>query len=338
MKHVIMLCSIAANILLLFFLVQPNRKSTCTNQSQQQQTTKRIAIVLPATHPSMDAIETGFRKAMQESGQNCYEINTYNANGDKRLLHSHIEQIASSNYDLIFTVGAGASMLCKEVFEKRGIKTPIVFGAVDDPVTLNLVTSLEKPGKNITGVIEDASYETQLMLLKNIKPNAKNIMLLYNPTQGSGLEKHYHTIDYLAKKMGLAISPEPVYATNEIYAKLTAHVTTVDTVMVLKDHTVVSGIDGVIKLCNQHHITLFTTELDSGDKGAALSFGVHEQDFGIQGASLARKILEENMKPETLSCIKINSHKLKLNTKTMNSQGLSLSPDFLTFLKHIVVI
>jgi putative ABC transport system substrate-binding protein len=319
-------------------LVQPNRKPICTNQAQTQQAAKRIAIVLPAMHPSMDAIETGFKKTMQENRHDCYAINTYNANGDKRLLHSHIEQIASSNYDLVFTVGACASMLCKEVFEKRGTQCPIVFGAVDDPVALNLVTSLQKPGKNITGVIEDPAYETQLKLLKAIKPNVKNIMLLYNPTQGSGLEKHYNTINMLAKKLDLTVTPELVYATNEIYTKLTARITSVDTVLVLKDHTIVSGIDGVIKLCNQHQVTLFTTELDSGDKGAALSFGVYEQDFGIQGAVLARKILDEHIKPEMLSCITLNAHKLKLNTKIMMLQGLSLSPDFIMFLQHIVVI
>ena len=64
---------------------------------------------------------------------------------------------------------------------------PVVFAGVADPVGLGLVTSLARPGGNVTG-ISNQQRETavkQLALLKEIAPSAKRVAVLSNPTNSS---------------------------------------------------------------------------------------------------------------------------------------------------------
>jgi putative ABC transport system substrate-binding protein len=59
---------------------------------------------------------------------------------------------------------------------------PIVMGNVPDPVALGLVTSLARPGGNVTGVSSQTSalVGKQLELLKEIAPGARHFGVLYN--------------------------------------------------------------------------------------------------------------------------------------------------------------
>lgn len=109
-------------------------------------------------------------------------------------------------------------------------------------------------------------------------------------------------------------------------------------ILVLKDNTVVSAIDSLIKLCNQYGITLLATDLDSVDKGAALAFGVKEYDYGVDAAKKAQLILEENKHPSDVPSTPAQNHKIKLNTQVMHKQGLSLSKITLFLMQSSIVI
>jgi len=61
---------------------------------------------------------------------------------------------------------------------------PIVFEGAVDPVRLGLVTSLNRPGANITGIINLAAslISKRIELMHELVPNAKTIVVLINPT------------------------------------------------------------------------------------------------------------------------------------------------------------
>ena len=77
--------------------------------------------------------------------------------------------------------------------------------------------------------------------------------------------------------------------------------------MILKDNTVVSGIDSLINLCQRYKVTLLATDLNSGAKGAALAYGIYEAQCGIQAALQAKLILEKGQLPSQVPVVAVEN-------------------------------
>lgn len=334
MNFKILVLTTALPAILLLFAIKNTYYNKPNTSEHRTDKCFKIAILTPATHPSLQKIEAGFCKILNGSTNARYEFLVFNANGDKILLRSQAEAVVNKDFDLIFTIATAPTQIIKELCTKKGKNIPIIFGAVADPVKLGIVKSISKPGGFVTGTIESSDYKTQLDLLLRLKPGIKSILLPYNPTQGSGLERDKNEIVQLLSKKNISIVPCEAYNINEIQGKIAGLVQNVDAVLILKDNTMVSGIDAIIKQCNLCHKVLMATDLDSGIKGAALSFGVKEAAFGEQAAFLAQQILENKVLPTNLPCITSYKNRLKINTKTMHAQGLLISNDMLNLIEY----
>lgn len=63
--------------------------------------------------------------------------------------------------------------------------TPVIFSAVTDPLGAKLVSSLEAPGANITGVSDMLPIDKHLDMLQRVMPDAKRIGTVYNPGEAT---------------------------------------------------------------------------------------------------------------------------------------------------------
>jgi putative ABC transport system substrate-binding protein len=90
-------------------------------------------------------------------------------------------ELVRLNVDVIAVVGAVTARAAK----KATTTIPIVFVMVVDPVTDNVVASLERPGGNVTGVtsFDPLQPRKQLELLKEVLPGVKRVAIL----RGSGV-------------------------------------------------------------------------------------------------------------------------------------------------------
>lgn len=290
--------------------------------------TYRIAIFEPASHPAMDEIAQGFTDTITKNSSADYTFKRYNANGNQTLLRALAEEIVQQNYDLVMTIGADPSKTMHELTTKKKLSTPIVFDAVSDPIGLGIIASQSSSGNNITGVEEVHDYTDQLNRLLAVKPNTKNILLVYDPVIKAGIHETWaQEVTKIAATMGIAIHYAKVFHTNEISTKVQPLLSNIDVMMIFTDHTTVSGVDSLITLCNRYGITLYASDLNSGDKGAALAYGILQYDLGVDAAELALIILEQHKKPNEVPIISPKTKRLKINTKTMAKQGLTLSDE-----------
>lgn len=296
--------------------------------------TKRVAILVPASHPSMEKIEEGFKRSLQvKYGMHCV-FDVFNANGSRPLLHAQAEEVVQQGYDMVFSIGEGATKLVKEVSLKKSKPIPVVFTAVANPVTQGLIASEEKSGNNLTGIAVTENPRLQIEVLKKLKPAMKKMLLVYDPTRPSRAAMS-DDFEKVAQEQGLEFSAVEIYKTNEIYGKVSAFLEGVDVILVLTDHVVVSGIDSLIKLCNRHSITLYTSELDSVSKGAVAGFGIASEDYGVQAADLAYQILVEGKKPTDVPVRQAAPFKMRINRKMMGEQNFELD-SFAQFLATCV--
>lgn len=259
----------------------------------------RIAILTPTTHPSLELIEKGFIETLSKSNPGAYSFKTYNAQGNKTLMRSEVDEIARKGYDLVFTIGANTTQMSKEVFAKKGNRTPIVFTAVTEPMNLNIIQSEESSGNQITGVKEMTDFKKEINLMRTLNQDIKTILLVYDPTQ-YGLARDKDEIEHILAGFGIRLIPLEVFKTNELLQKVSMHIKEADALLVLKDNTVVPGLDVLVKMSLREKIPLIASDLDSVEKGAAAAFGVSEYIYGEEAALKARQILEDKKPPSQI--------------------------------------
>lgn len=289
----------------------------------------RCALVVPAEHPAMDEIIKGFVETVKATVADI-DLVVFNGQGNKTLLHTQLESVVNSNFDIVFTIGATASQLTTELLKKRNsLNIKHIFTAVDDPVTKGLVESLGFPGVQSTGVISDSHVflEKQIDALIKIKPNVSHILLVYDPAHPDNSKEKYE-IAQICQKKNIMFSDVAVMQTSELAHKVPMVINSVDTVLVLKDHLVVTGIDLLIKICSARNITLYCSDLNSGQKGAALAFGVYEYDYGKHAGRMAIDLLVHKKTISDIPVHAITEHHLLINKRSCQKQGISIAPSF----------
>jgi putative tryptophan/tyrosine transport system substrate-binding protein len=298
----------------------------------------RIALFVPAEHPAMTEILDGFQDTIHSLSNKKYVFDEYNANGNATLLRAQADEIIQNTYDLVFTVGAQCSQSISELSKKRKSKTAEVFSAVEDPFGIGIVKAVPGSDDMITGVIEVVDYHQQVNALLKVKPDVKTILLVYNPTQGKGLEKNREELEKVLHTKNIALRAVAIAHPNEITQKVPGFLDDVQVVMILIDNTVVAGIDSLVTLCGRYGVTLLASDLNSADKGAALAFGALQRDYGVVGARMAYDILEKQQSPGSIPVCPLQDQQLKINTKTMEQQALPLTQEQLVQLKKEGVI
>lgn len=276
----------------------------------------RVAILTPMTHPSLEQIEKGFVETMEKNCRQKVSFKTFNALGNKTLLRSEAEEIAMGGYDLVFTIATQPSCAMKEVLEKKKLYTPIVFTAVSDPLKMNLIASEASSGNQLTGVRESTNFTKELEFLQH---RAKTVLLVYDPTSPS-LTADKEEIEKILARMDITLKTVEIFKTNEILLKTAPFLDEADAVLVIKDNTVVSGLDALVRLCDQKKKLLIASDLDSAEKGATYAYGVSELIYGEEAAKKALLILDDYKIPRDIPIttppaeafvFKINEKRLK---------------------------
>ena len=114
----------------------------------------KVGIVKFVDHASLNQIEDSLQKQLdvlsEETGTAFeYADYTYNGNADGSQLQQIGAQLASDQVDVIVAIATPAAQIIQAATEDDQI--PIVFSAVTDPITANLVETLEQPGGMLTG-------------------------------------------------------------------------------------------------------------------------------------------------------------------------------------------
>src|SRR5262245_43700850 len=88
-------------------------------------------------------------------------------------------EVVAAQPDVILAYSTPSSIALKQTSST----IPIVFLGVTDPIGSGLITSLARPGGNLTGLIMyDEKVATKwLLMLKEIAPNLKRVALVINP-------------------------------------------------------------------------------------------------------------------------------------------------------------
>lgn len=125
-------------------------------------------------------------------------------------------------------------------------KTPVVMGAISDPIGAGLVKNIKHPGANITGVIHKEPVKQQVKLIKTIMPNVKVIGGLHTSSDDSSTAE-FKEFKQLAEKEGIKVKDYTITSTNDIDQVSSTMASEVEAVYIPTDNTVASGFSTVVK-------------------------------------------------------------------------------------------
>ena len=273
----------------------------CTLAFAAQQYT--ISVNQIVEHPALDAVRKGFQDVLREKGYDV-SYNVHIAQGNISTANLIARQILGEKPDLVLAIATPTAQACAQVIRK----TPILITAVTDPVGAGLVSSLEKPGANVSGMTDMSPVDRQVDLIREFIPGIRKLGMIYN----SGEANSVSILGVLKKECaarGIEVEEATVINSSGVTQAAKSLVGRADAVYIPTDNTVVSVFEAITKVCVENKLPLFSADVDSVSRGAIAALAVDYYRMGRQTAEMAERILKgENtatMPVETLKDLKL---------------------------------
>lgn len=280
-----------------------------------------IGIMQILTHSSLDAAREGFKAAFSDAGIGC-DADEENAQGDQGTATNIASKFASQNLDLVLAIGTPAAQAAAQAITQ----IPVLFTAVTDPVSAQLVASSDAPGANVTGTSDMNPVAEQIGLIKQIKPEAASVGFLYS----SGEVNSQVQIDLAraaAEDQGLTVQEKTITNTAELQQAVES--LSVDSVYVPTDNNVVSGLATVVGYCEDHRIPLVVSEGDSVRNGGVITYGIDYNKLGRQTGEMALRILRDGADPATTPVETQSDLTVYVNEAATAAMGVTIPEDLL---------
>ncbi|KAB1503586.1 ABC transporter substrate-binding protein [Corynebacterium sp. 320] len=291
--------------------------ASCGGTDSASGDTYKIGINQLVQHPALDSAVEGFKEAFDEAGITV-EFDEKNANGEQSTALTIAQQFASDKKDLVLAVATPAAQATAQNITDK----PVLFTAVTDAVSAELVDSNEKPGANITGTSDEAPIEDQLKLTKELVPDAKTVGIVY----ASGEVNSQIQVDQVkkaAKPLDLDVKTQTVSSVNEIQQAVEA-LGDVDAIYVPTDNMVVSGIASLVQVAEQKKIPVIGAEEGTVKGGAAATVGIDYEELGKQTGKMAIKILKDGADPADTPVETASEVTYYVNEKAAKNYGIEI--------------
>ncbi|WP_434922966.1 ABC transporter substrate-binding protein [Glutamicibacter sp. PAEs-4] len=282
-----------------------------------------IGISQFVSHPSLDAVVTGFKAGMEEAGYTGEKISydENNAETDQATNTSIAGKLAAdSDIDLVLAVATPSAQAAAQAITN----VPVLFSAVTDPVDAKLVASNEAPGANVTGTSDMNPVDEQLQLLKDLVPDAKKVGIVYSSGEANSAVQ-VKMAKEAAKGLGLTIEEAAVSASSEV--QQAASSLDVDAYYVPTDNAVVSALEGLLQVAEKNKVPVISADGESVKRGATATYGINYEKLGEQTAAMAMKLLKGEAEPATMPVETISEVDLYLNEDAAKKAGIEFTDE-----------
>ena len=277
---------------------------------------KTVGVIQIADHIALERARKGFEEELKKTNPEV-EIISKNANGDLTVVPSIIKSFQDQKVDLIYAIATPAAQGAKNG-EKE---IPIVFNAVTDPASADLVKNLEEPEGNITGVSDYFSMEAQLKEMVRVFPDIKNVGVMFSTNEANS-QFQIEELKKAAEGLGLNVVEVGVNNINDVSTAIKSLEPKMDIFLSIADNTVSSASTIIAESLKEAKIPSFASEEGPVDNGILMSAGVDYVDLGKKAADMASEILGGKKVSEIPVVFSKETRKV-VNKKTADALGLS---------------
>jgi putative tryptophan/tyrosine transport system substrate-binding protein len=282
----------------------------------------------------LQAFSQSLRKTGWIEGENLRaEVGWAGDNADR--FHQYARELVGLAPDAILASGSASVSALQQVTRRE----PIVFANVVDPVGAGFVASVARPGGNTTGftAFEYSISGKWLELLKELAPNLTRVVVLREPSIGSGIGQ-FAAIQTMASasSAGVELSVVDPTDTSGIERALAAFAREPNGGVILTASTSTAvHRNSIISLANKYRLpAVYAFRYFVVDGGLA-SYGPDTIDGYKRAAAYVDRILKGE-KPADLPVQAPTKYELVINLRTAKAIGLNLPPALLARADEVI--
>ena len=278
-----------------------------------------------------------FRKGLNETGY----VEGQNVTIEYHWLEGQYDRLPALMADLVgrrVAVIATPGIVPTLAAKAATTTIPIVFGVGDDPVRLGLVTNLDRPGGNATGInffVNEVAAK-RLRLLHDLVPKAVRIAVLVNLAKASTEEFTLRAVQEAAPTLGLQIQILNASTIGEIDAAFASLARErPDALFVAPDGFFTSRRVQFITLTARDRIPATYSLRDYVAIGGLMSYGTNLADSFHQVGVYTGSILK-GAKPADLPVVQATKFEFVINLQTARALGIEVPPGLLSIADEVI--
>ena len=289
-----------------------------------QQTLPMVGFVNSGSAQTQALVAAAYRKGLEEvgfaEGKNVL-IESRWADGQYDRLPELIADLIKRKVTVIMAGGPPAAQAAKTATSS----IPVVFTSGDDPVQIGVVTSINHPGGNVTGVhvLFTELESKKLSLLREVVPKAGVVAALVNQSRPIA-NSQTAELEAAAKKFGQRIQIFHAASEQEIEPAFASMAQAkVDALLVAADAFFNARREQIVLFASRHAIPAIYEQRSFAAAGGLMSYGTNLADGYRQAGVYTGRILKGE-KPGDMPVVQASKFELVINLKTAKALGLEV--------------
>ena len=274
----------------------------------------------PTLAGHIEYLREGLRQLGHAEGRTI-EIESHFTDGNRQRTQDVIRMLVQKNVDVLVVWTSTAIQIAKETTQT----VPLVMIINADPIAAGFVTSLSRPGGNLTGV-SMSGFDLagkRLELLRDIRPNIRTVGFLALQTPGAAT--FIRQTQENADKIGMNIVVRLVAGRDAIDAALFEDMKREGAEAVVV-HSILTGLsDRIVALATALRLPVISDYPAFPEAGALASLGVNETAQIRRAAYYVDRILK-GAKPADLPIEQPTGFQLTINLKAAKALGIEVAP------------
>jgi putative tryptophan/tyrosine transport system substrate-binding protein len=296
-------------------------------EAQQPKKVPRIGVLLSGSRTPVwgEAFRQALRELKYIEGQNI-AIEYRNAEGRSQRQPEIARELVAMKVDVLIS-GGGNDVTGALMQATKSI--PIVMTAGSNAVARGLISSLARPGGNVTGITSnwDDLSGKRLELLKEAIPKVSRIAVLWNSS--GGRQTQWKASQTAAKEMNLQLHSMQIRTADDLEnAFKDAVKARSGAVAVTQSSEVGANVQRVIQLATKHRLAAIYAIPEYAEAGGLMAYGGSRSDLARRAATYVDKILK-GAKAAELPVEQPMKFEFIINLKAAKQIGLTIPPNVL---------
>ncbi len=298
----------------------------------------KVGILQYVSVGALDQAREGIIEAFAKAGYTDKEVVfiTRNPQAETTTLGNMSKDLLRQA-DLVIGIATPAAISLVNEAKNNNINKPILFTAVTDPVTANLVASNQAPGGNVTGTNDMNPVAEQIALAKELMPSLTKIGIVYTSSEVNSQLQVDLAIEK-AEELGITIETATITSTNEIQQVTRSLITNkgIELLYVPTDNLVASSMSVVSQITKEFKIPTVCGEASMIDNGGFITLGIDYKKLGILTGEMAIKVLKGEKTPATFPVASLSEFDLVVSKKVADEINFVIPQAILDRAKTVI--